>query len=501
MRHKIKIDQRQARAAVAGACLIVAAACSGSDASKVGANTSVSDEADTQAVDTEIVTKIEEPADAETLTSKSQTESPEPKYETAGSQALFDQSVVRTFEINLPAESLAKLDADPAAEEYVEGSLTLDGETIERIGVRYKGSIGAFLGCTEGPNPFEPSGAKTCPKLSIKLKINWDGADTEFYGQRKVQLHSMNNDPTLMRERLGYLMFAEAGVPSPRATHARVVINDEFVGLFALIEQIDGQFARDRFSDGNGNLYKEVWPFDADGEVQSAEVLINGLKTNEKDDPSTDLTRSLANEILDSGATTDAAAARRVLGKRTEVDSFVAYAVVDRAINHDDGPFHWYCSSTCEAHNYYLYEEPAADVLHIIPWDLDNAMQNWTPDDANPIAQFTKIADEFGEISNDCQPFQIGGLAPPQRSAACDPLTAAWSLLDEEFDRINAEFRSGPFAIENVSELLESWRTQIAPHVAEAADADPQALTVDVWNASLDQLLADIAAEPSRQES
>jgi hypothetical protein len=163
MKHKIKIDQRQARAAVAGACLIVAVACSGSDASKVGANTSVPDEADTQAVDTEIVTKIEEPADAETLTSKSQTESPEPKYETAGSQALFDQSVVRTFEINLPAESLAKLDADPAAEEYVEGSLTLDGETIERIGVRYKGSIGAFLGCTEGPNPFEPSGAKTCP--------------------------------------------------------------------------------------------------------------------------------------------------------------------------------------------------------------------------------------------------------------------------------------------------------------------------------------------------
>ena len=76
----------------------------------------------------------------------------------------------------------------------------------------------------------------------------------------------MNNDPTLMRERLGYLMFAEAGVPSPRATHARVLINGEFVGLFALIEQIDGRFrTRPLRETVNGNLYKEVWPFDADG--------------------------------------------------------------------------------------------------------------------------------------------------------------------------------------------------------------------------------------------
>ncbi|MCP4894533.1 MAG: hypothetical protein GY911_12075 [Actinomycetales bacterium] len=52
-----------------------------------------------------------------------------------------------------------------------------------------------------------------------------------------------------------------------------------------------------------------------------------------------------------------------------------------------------------------------------------------------------------------------------------------------------------------MSKLIEAWRVQIAPHVAEAADADPRALTVDAWNASLDQLLADIAAEPSRQES
>ena len=39
------------------------------------------------------------------------------------SDYIFDQSKLPTFELNLPIASLATLDNDPAAEEYVEGSL------------------------------------------------------------------------------------------------------------------------------------------------------------------------------------------------------------------------------------------------------------------------------------------------------------------------------------------------------------------------------------------
>jgi spore coat protein CotH len=121
----------------------------------------------------------------------------------------------------------SELDADPTAEEYVEGTLTFEGEEIGPIGVRYKGSVGAFLFCTDGPSPCMPSGAKTCTKLSLKLKINWDGSDAEFYVVKKVQLHSQNLDDTKMHERLGYWMFREMGIPAPRSTHARVVIGQQ----------------------------------------------------------------------------------------------------------------------------------------------------------------------------------------------------------------------------------------------------------------------------------
>lgn len=460
----------------------------GDSATTIGAN---SDPASTESVAAEAI-KAEEQSEDESA-------GVQRRYQTESADVLFDQNVVHTFEIELPEAALAELDANPAAEEYVEGSLLFAGERLDAIGIRYKGSVGAFLGCTAGPQPFQPSGAKTCTKQSLKLKINWNGADTEFFGQRRIQLHSMNLDTSLMRDRLSYFLFAEAGVAAPRATHARVVINGEFVGVFAVVEQIDGRFTRNRFDDGKGNLYKEVWPFGANGSTRPSFQLLAGLRTNEDEDPSSEIMESFASELLDADAATDEEAARGVLSEWTDLEAFVAYAVVDRAIHHDDGPFHWYCiGGPCEPHNFYFYEEPASRRVHIIPWDLDNALQGWTPDELNPV---TAIPDAFGETSNDCEPFPFGAFGLSQRSAGCDPLVAAWALLDDEFERIDNDFRSGPFAIESVAAHVEAWREQIAPHVAEAAAQHDDAPDVVEWNTSVDQLLADIAAEPSRQES
>ena len=155
---------------------------------------------------------------------------------------------------------MAYIDADPAAEEYVEGSLTYNGETISPIGIRYKGSIGAFVGgVSSTPNWGNPSGHKTATKLSMKVKIDWKGYNSTFYDLKTLQLHSMNLDPSQMHDRLGYWLFRQMGVPSPRAIHAKLYINGNYNGLYSVVEQIDVQFAEHHFSDGTGNIYKNVW--------------------------------------------------------------------------------------------------------------------------------------------------------------------------------------------------------------------------------------------------
>ena len=127
----------------------------------------------------------------------------EEAYITGDSEYIFDQDRLHTFELLLPRTALEKLDNDPAAEEYVEGSLVFEGDTISPVGIRYKGSIGGFVSCVSGSDWTNPSGHKTCTKLSMKVKINWEGREEKFYKLNKLQFHSQNLDPSQMHERLG----------------------------------------------------------------------------------------------------------------------------------------------------------------------------------------------------------------------------------------------------------------------------------------------------------
>jgi hypothetical protein len=410
------------------------------------------------------------------------------RYESESSDVLFDPAVVHTFAIDLDVDKLAELDADPTAEEYVEGSLTFDGETIGPIGVRYKGSVGAFLFCTNGPNAFDPSGAKTCTKLSMKLKMNWEDGDDTFYGVKKVQLHSQNLDTTKMHERLGYWLFREMGVPVPRSTHARVEINGEFVGLFALTEQIDGRFTRENFDDGSGNLYKEVWPFNPDGTPRNADEFIDGLKTNEDEDPTADMIRQFAQELADSEPGTEIG----VIDRWIDVDLFVRTMVVDRAIRNDDGALHWYCFDGCNPHNFYWYENPTTGQLTMLPWDLDNAFDNLGS--SGVTGSVTQIADRFGDITDDCAIFFFGGLNLPQKSAACDPLIGPISQLTDEFDAARAEFVAGPFSKESVDERIAQWSTQIEDLVAEAEATHADGQPVSAWREAMAKMISNIDA-------
>ncbi len=404
------------------------------------------------------------------------------KYLHLDADYLFDQEKLPTFHLEIPGSSLATLDADPAAEEYVEGSMTFEDETISPVGIRYKGSVGGFAGCTSGINFFNPSGRKTCTKLSMKIKINWGDREEKFYGLKKVQLHSMNQDPSQMRDRLGYWMFREMGVPAPRAIHAKLMINGKFAGLFALVEQIDGRFTRHNFDDGEGNLYKEIWPIDMHGSPFSDEEYLNALKTNEDEDPSVDLIRSFGEEIQSSPTSE----LKTLIEKWMDVDKIMAYIAVDRTIKNDDGAFHWYCfGDNCASHNFYWYEETAREKLHLIPWDLDNAFEN-----INEQANFiVGVTDEWGEITNDCEPY--GSLLGfKQRSAACDKLTGAWVRFDELFEEKLIEFKEGPMSAEQVEDKLQKWSDQIRFATEEAALDFEDALNVEQWDDSVEDLIS-----------
>lgn len=445
------------------------------------------DDSSTPPMDEEMEEDMEEMEDMEDMEEEmgSMMEETIENYLNFDSDFIFDQDVLPTFELNLPDESLQLIDSDPAAEQYVEASLTFNGETLDRVGLRYKGSIGAFVNCLSGSDFFEPSGFKTCQKLSMKVKINWENSSDKFYGLKKLQFHSMNNDPSQMRERLAYWLFREMGVPAPRSIHARLVINGEYQGLFALVEQIDGPFCNYHFDDGDGNLYQEIWPLSYQGQAHNLQNYLEALKTNEEQSQGDLLIRSFAQQLSNA---TDNQVQQLVL-ENMDMSETLSMIAVDRTIRADDGPFHWYCNPFgCTPHNFYWYENPGTNKLHLIPWDMDLTFQNIIFNQ-NPV---TSVADDFGETSNNCQPFTFGGFGLAQWSATCDKLTAAWADFDVNYQQKLNEFKNGPLSFSQADVMLDKWEAQIQDATLEADDLYIDALNFSEWQSKLAELRGQI---------
>jgi len=107
---------------------------------------------------------------------------------------------------------------------------------------------------------LENSGNRTlgAPKRSWKVALEGAGhGGAHLAGMARVNLKSMYNDPSQMREALAWRLFRGAGIPAARHTYAKLAFDGTYYGLFSLIEQVDKRFLKDHFGDNDrGNLYK-----------------------------------------------------------------------------------------------------------------------------------------------------------------------------------------------------------------------------------------------------
>ena len=359
--------------------------------------------------------------------------------------------------------------------------MNYNGETISPIGIRYKGSVGAFVNGVSGEDWSNPSGEKTATKLSMKFKIDWRGYHSSFYDLKTIQLHSMNLDPTQMHDRLGYWLFREMGVPAPRSIHAKLYINGAYNGLFSFIEHIDQQFTNRNFSDGTGNLYKEVWPIKSNNTIQSNKKFYDALVTNRNAGTNNNIIKSFAQGMINASDSE----IQNLIDNNMDIDQTIALAVVDRVIRNDDGPFHWYCDwGNCEPHNFYWYENPTTNKVHLIPWDLDNAFENIITN-MNPV---TAIADDWGDTTNNCQAFEYGEWSIYQKSAACDRIIGGIARFGEKYQKLKDSLINGPMSEQIVNILIEQWSNQIQDATTQANQIHYDAIDSIQWRNAIKDL-------------
>lgn len=399
----------------------------------------------------------------------------------SNSDILFNQDSLYEFEVEMADSFLVMMNQSPLDEEYFPANLKVGPYDLGTVGVRYKGAFGSLSPCLESDESFVVGG-DYCKKLSMKIKFNKYQPELRFYGLKKVNIHAMMLDKSLLRDRVAYKLYQEMGVIGPRATHMNLKLNNDNWGVYIMVEQVDGRFTDKHFPEnGDGNVYKEVWP-----QHLEETKYVEALKTNE-DFGDVSGILSFANWLK-----TPKGDRVGSLEDWINLDNTLRYFAIEDVINNYDGPTGWYCwgSATCTPHNYYLFEEENQHKFYFVPWDLDVSLQVEDPFSLVPDWNKPALADCY--LTEGGQQYPNGILTNNGKTLLppiCDPLMEALATeYSEEYKKIVGELLEGPFA--NVESWIDSWVAQIQNKVAMDTLSD----NASIWMSRVEKLKTSVGA-------
>jgi hypothetical protein len=244
---------------------------------------------------------------------------------------------------------------------YFDATATVDGVTIEHVGVRKKGFLGSL--------------SVVRPSLKINFGKYIDGQT--YSGMKRMTLNNDLQDPSHTHQVMSYGLFRKAGVVAPRCNFARVTVNGEELGVYSHVESIKKPFLARHFNNNDGNLYE------GQGADFTPELVSRfERKTNEGDHDRSDLDWVV--QALTAEDTDLLAALEQVI----DVDGFLTFWAMEVITGHWDG----YNSNR---NNFYFYFDPETGLVHFIPWGTDGAFNEGNPFYPNtPVSVFamSKIA-------------------------------------------------------------------------------------------------------------
>ncbi len=245
---------------------------------------------------------------------------------------------------------------------WVPCTINFNDKDWYEVGVRFKGN--SSLSSTYS------SGNK---KLSLKLDFDQFEDDNpslknqRFYGFKQLNLNNNYNDLALMRDKVAADLFRSFGLAAAHSAFYTVYINDEYYGVYTLLEEVDNTVIKTQFSDGSGNLYKpegDASTFKS-GSYDTSELY---LKTNTSEPDYSDA-QALYDVINSAERTSNPSAWQEDLENVFDVDAFLKWLAANAVIQNWD-------TYGMMTHNYYIYNYMGR--LTWIPWDNNEAFKSGT---------------------------------------------------------------------------------------------------------------------------
>lgn len=276
---------------------------------------------------------------------------------------LFNGQVLQRVDLLMHSADWSKLKENFQTNDYYPADLTWNGQTVRNTGVRSRG-----LGSRSGTKPG--------------LRVDFDrySTDQEFLGLKSLVLDNLTQDSSGIHETVTMALFGRLGIPAPREAHTRLYVNNEYVGLYVIVESVDkdllarvfGVVGEDTQNDGYlfEFNYEDEWRLEYLGDELRPYMDRFDAKTNEsKSDeqkyrPIEELVR-LVNETREDRLP-------EAIGGLLDLSAFVRFVAAQNFLAEADGFL-----GAWGVNNFYLYRLENRDQHVLIAWDDDNTF--WGP--------------------------------------------------------------------------------------------------------------------------
>lgn len=131
-------------------------------------------------------------------------------------------------------------------------SVSIGDDTVKYVGIKTKGNLTL-------KEVWNSSSDRFSFTINFGKYINTDNGYTDkqnLYGLRKVALNNIYGDATLMKEYLSYELMTIMGIPTPEYSLVNLYINDEFYGVYMMVESIDSSLTQRTLGEKSDYLVK-----------------------------------------------------------------------------------------------------------------------------------------------------------------------------------------------------------------------------------------------------
>lgn len=289
--------------------------------------------------------------------------------------AVFNDQVLHEIRFVVNSDDWQLLREHYLEDTYYPADFTWDGFTVRNAGIRSRG--------TGSRDPVKPS-----------LKVAFDEyvTDQGFAGLKSLVLDNFRQDPGMMKESLSMQLFRKMGVPAPRVVHARVYVNNTYLGLYAAIEPIDKRFLKANFGESAGYLYEYEW---ADGYHlewrgptldRYAGLFTPKTHESESDEQLYRPLEAMISAVNRAGHFEWEAE----VGARLDLEKMMEYMATEMFLSDHDG-----FAGDWGLNNFYIYRRQDSDRFLVLPWDKDTNFREADRSVFEPLAPLTLFTTAF----------------------------------------------------------------------------------------------------------